>query len=104
MLFGTSYFCGLTSFGPRKKSADVFLTGLPKLCEDIGDVFLGIDLVQPRHPYDRHEDSGGPGSLLWIAEKEELALHQHKEGRICDLCDVSACEDCHPQRIRRPGL
>ena len=64
MLFGTSYFDGLTSLGPRKKSADVFLTGLPKLCEDIGDVFLGIGLVQPRRPYDRHENPGCLGSLL----------------------------------------
>ena len=52
------------AFGTRKKSADVFLAGLSKLCEDIGDVFLGIDLVQPRRPYDRHEDPGGLGSLL----------------------------------------
>ena len=64
MLFGTSYFDDLASFGPWKKSADVFLTGLPKLCEDIGDVFLVIGLVQPRRPYDRHEDFGGLGSLL----------------------------------------
>ena len=49
-LFGTLYFDDLTSFGPRKKSVDVFLAGLPKLREDIGDVFIGIDLVQPHRP------------------------------------------------------
>ena len=51
-------------FEPWKKAVDVFLAGLPKPCEDIGNVFLGIDLIQPRRPYARHEDSGGLGSLL----------------------------------------
>lgn len=51
-------------FGPCKKAIDVFLAGLSKLCEDISDVFLGIGLVQPRHPYDHHEGPGGLGSLL----------------------------------------
>lgn len=51
------------------------LAGLPKLCEDIGDVFLRIDLVQPRRSYARHEGPGGLGSLLRIAEKEVLPCH-----------------------------
>lgn len=40
------------------------LAGLSKLCEDIGNVFLRIGLVQPRRPYDRHEGPGSLGSLL----------------------------------------
>lgn len=47
----------------------------PRLCEDIGNVFFRIDLIQPRRPYDRHEGPGGLGSLLRIAEKEVLPCH-----------------------------
>ena len=96
-LFGTLYFDDLTSFGPRKKSVDVFLAGLPKLREDIGDVFLGIDLVQPRRPYDRHV---APFSE-WLKRKNRLFANTRKGGDVSCAMYSSAETAIHNALISR---